>query len=78
MSSQFDLGKLVTAFGTMQDQVTAKISELNNASTNVNVADYMKLQLMMNSLSQIGTLVTNTVQSVNKMVQQAINAFPTH
>lgn len=74
---QMNLTKLVGDFETANTATTKALNDLSN-KTNVNVADYMKLQVQMNQLSQIGTLITSTVQSVNQMIKSAIQAFPTH
>jgi hypothetical protein len=75
-SGVMNLGKLVQDFGKINDQTTKDLNELQNA-TNINVASYMKLQVEMNTLSQVGQLITSTVGAVNTMVKGAIRGFQT-
>ena len=74
---KFQLSGLVSTFDQVNKSTTDALNALaaKGAKTDINVADYMKLQLQMNQLSQVGQLITSTVGAVNHMVIQAIQNF---
>jgi hypothetical protein len=73
----FKLTGLIDTFSTANQSTTSALNALTvkGKGTDINVGDYMKLQLQMNQLSQIGQLITSTVGAVNHMVQTAIQNF---
>jgi hypothetical protein len=76
-TSIMNLTQLVSSFDKANTATATALQKLQT-TTNVNVADYMRLQVMMNQLSQVGQLVTSSTQAVNQMIKGAIQAFPTH
>lgn len=73
----FKLGNLISTFDTANKATTSALNQLatKSAGSDINVGDYMKLQVQMNQLSQIGQLITSTVGAVNHMVVAAIQNF---
>ena len=58
----------------MQGNVQAAMQAIS-ATKDVDVSQYMALQIAMNQLTQIGTLITTTVSSLNHLVVSAIQAM---
>ena len=73
-SAQMPVTTLIGGYNTVQGNVQAAMQAIS-ATKDVDVSQYMALQIAMNQLTQIGTLITTTVSSLNHLVVSAIQAM---
>ena len=73
-TQQMPISSLIGGYNIAQGNVVSAMQAITGTK-DVDVSQYMKLQIAMNQLNQIGTLITTAVSSLNHLVTQAIGAM---
>lgn len=75
---EINLDKLVSNFEAVEKDVVTQVNAVGAQGQNPTVSEYMKLQVKMNQMNQVGTLLTNVVTSVNSLILKACTSLQAH